>query len=99
MNATPKAPLVSAVEKLNRGIDQFVAAKRDIQDAATELEALRVSRVDGLDIDWEAPERVWLNAFSCIHPTDAFAAEVGRSIIRTVMQSYPSQATFTVRAS
>ena len=91
--------LVQAIEKLNRGIDEFVAATAAIQEAAQELESLRVSRVDGLELDWESPNRLWLNAFACIHPTDEFAAEVGRSIIRTVMQAYPSNATIAVRAS
>ena len=91
--------ILSAIEKLNHGLDQLVAAKQAIQESATELETLRVARVNGLDIDWEVPERVWLNGFACIHPTDAFAAELGRSIIRTVMQAYPHPATFTVRAS
>ena len=91
--------LVQAIEKLNRGIDEFVAAKAAIQEAAQELESLRVSRVNGLELDWETPERVWLNGFACIHPTDAFAAEVGRSIIRTAMQAYPARAAFTVHAS
>ncbi len=77
--------ILSAIEKLNHSLDQLVAAKQAIQESATELETLRVARVNGLDIDWEAPERVWLNGFACIRPTDAFAAELGRSIIRTVM--------------
>ena len=91
--------LAASIEKLNRGIDELVAAKAAIEVAARELESLRVSRVDGIELDWEAPESLWLNAFACIHPSDAFAAEVGRSIIRTVMQAYPSRAAFTVRAS
>ena len=93
------ADLVQAIEKLNRGIDEVVVAKAAIQEAAQELESLRVSRLDGLKLDWESPDRLWLNGFACIHPTDAFAAEVGRSIIRTVMQAYPARAAFTVHAS
>lgn len=35
--------------------------------------------------DHPGVEHLWLNAFSCINPTDEFAAEVGRSVIRKVM--------------
>lgn len=35
--------------------------------------------------DHPGVEHIWLNAFSCIRPTDAFAAEVGRMVIAKVM--------------
>ena len=42
---------------------------------------------DAVDLVHDHPgvDHIWLNAFSCIHPTDAFAAEVGRSVIERVM--------------
>jgi hypothetical protein len=33
----------------------------------------------------EAPDKVWLNAFSCVNPSDKFAAEVGHDIISNLM--------------
>ena len=30
---------------------------------------------------------IWINAFSCIRPTDEFLASIGRSVIRMVEQS------------
>lgn len=33
----------------------------------------------------DRPTRLWLNAFSCVRPTDEFAAEVGRDVIRLLM--------------
>jgi len=35
--------------------------------------------------DMPGVEHVWLNAFSCIRPTDEFAALVGRGVIEKVM--------------
>ena len=93
-------PLLEAIEKLNHGIDLFVEAKNAIQEAAAELEALRVARLpDGMEIDWEEPDKLWINGFSCLRPTDEFAAVVGRNVIRKAMQAFPEAATFRVRAS
>lgn len=33
-------------------------------------------------------EHIWLNAFSCISPTDEFAADVGRMVIEKVMAQH-----------
>ena len=44
-------------------------------------------------------ESLWLNAFSCIRPTDAFAAEVGRAVIDMVMRHPERQVVVRVRAS
>lgn len=40
----------------------------------------------------EPEGRVWLNAMMCVHPTDEFAAKVGREIIEQVMRDgHPKQ--------
>lgn len=33
------------------------------------------------------PTRMWINAMSCVRPTDEFAADVGRMVIRQAMES------------
>lgn len=40
---------------------------------------------------WDHPgiEHSWLNAFSCIDPTDEFAAQIGHEVIRRVMAANP----------
>ena len=95
---TPPA-LLDALLAMNAAIDQFVAAKAAIESAARDLEAIRVSRLDHMDLDWSEPEHMWLNAFACIRPTDEFAAQVGHGVIRAAMQAHPKRATFTVNAS
>ena len=94
-----KDDILDAIEKLNDSVNKFVAAKNDLLEAVAKLEAARIFRPDELDIDWETPDQVWLNGFACIYPTDEFAAEVGHSIIKTVMQAHPQAATFRVKAS
>lgn len=51
---------------------------------------------DGLHRDGEpltddqfrgAATHMWLNGFSCIRPTDEFAADIGRQVIAMAMQS------------
>lgn len=44
----------------------------------------RAAAVD-LVRDHAGVDHIWLNAFKCIHPSDQFAAEVGREIIAKVM--------------
>ena len=95
---TPPA-LLDALLAMNAAIDQFAAAKAAIESAARDLEAIRVSRLDHIDIDWSEPDHIWLNAFKCIRPTDEFAAQVGHGVIRAAMQAHPRRATFTVNAS
>ena len=95
---TPPA-LLDAMLAMNAAIDQFAAAKAAIESAARDLEAIRVSRLDHIDIDWSEPDHIWLNAFKCIRPTDEFAAQVGHGVIRAAMQAHPRRATFTVNAS
>ena len=95
---TPPA-LLDALLAVNAAVDQFVAAKDAIESAARDLEAIRVSRLDQMDIDWSEPDHIWLNAFSCIRPTDEFAAQVGHGVIRAAMQAHPKRAAFTVNAS
>ena len=95
---TPPA-LLDALLAMNAAIDQFAAAKAAIESAARDLEAIRVSRLDHMDLDWSEPEHMWLNAFACIRPTDEFAAQVGHGVIRAAMQAHPKRATFTVNAS
>ena len=95
---TPPA-LLDALLAMNAAIDQFAAAKAAIESAARDLEAIRVSRLDHMDLDWSEPEHIWLNAFKCIRPTDEFAAQVGHGVIRAAMQAHPRRATFTVNAS
>ena len=34
------------------------------ESAARDLEALRVSRLDHLDLDWSEPDHIWLNGFA-----------------------------------
>ena len=84
---------------MNAAIDQFVAAKAAIESAARDLEAIRVSRLDHMDLDWSKPDHIWLNGFKCIRPTDEFAAQVGLRVISAAMQAHPKRATFTVNAS
>ena len=91
--------LLDALLAMNAAIDQFAAAKAAIESAARDLEAIRVSRLDHMDLDWSEPEHIWLNAFKCIRPTDEFAAQVGHGVIRAAMQAHPRRATFTVNAS
>ena len=91
--------LLDALLAMNAAVDQFVAARGAIESAARDLEAIRVARLDLPDIDQSLPDHIWLNAFKCIRPTDEFAAEVGRGVIRTAMQAHPKRAAFTVNAS
>ena len=91
--------LLDAIKAMNDAIDMFVAARVAVESAARDLEALRVSRLDHLDLDWSEPDHIWLNGFACIRPTDEFAAQVGRNVIRTAMQAHPKRASFTVNAS
>ena len=91
--------LLDAIKAMNGAIDMFVAARVAVESAARDLEALRVSRLDHLDLDWSEPDHIWLNGFACIRPTDEFAAQVGRNVIRTAMQAHPKHASFTVNAS
>ena len=44
-------------------------------------------------------EHTWLNAFSCIRPSDEFAADVGRMVIRKVMESKGRHVILSVHAS
>ena len=101
VEARHEAPstLLDAMLAMNAAIDQFAAAKAAIESAARDLEAIRVSRLDHIDIDWSEPDHIWLNAFKCIRPTDEFAAQVGHGVIRAAMQAHPRRATFTVNAS
>ena len=91
--------LLDALLAMNAAIDQFAAAKAAFESAARDLEAIRVSRLDHMDLDWSEPDHIWLNAFKCIRPTDEFAAQVGHGVIRAAMQAHPRRATFTVNAS
>ena len=91
--------LLDAIKAMNGAIDMFVAARVAVESAARDLEALRVSRLDHLDLDWSEPDHIWLNAFKCIRPTDEFAAQVGRNVISAAMQAHPKHASFTVNAS
>ena len=91
--------LLDAIKAMNGAIDMFVAARVAVESAARDLEALRVSRLDHLDLDWSEPDHIWLNGFACIRPTDEFAAQVGHGVIRAAMQAHPRRATFTVNAS
>ena len=68
--------LLDAIKAMNGAIDMFVAARVAVESAARDLEALRVSRLDHLDLDWSEPDHIWLNGFACIRPTDEFAALV-----------------------
>ena len=74
--------LLDTIKAMNGAIDMFVAARVAVESAARDLEALRVSRLDHLDLDWSEPDHIWLNGFACICPTDEFAAQVGRNVIR-----------------
>ena len=98
-NNNEELVLLDAVLSMNAALDQIAAAKAAFESAARDLEDIRVSRVNSLDIDLSLPEHLWLNAFKCIRPSDEFAAEVGRGVIRTAMQAHPKRATFTVNAS
>lgn len=42
---------------------------------------------DAVDLVRDHPgvEHIWLNGFSCVRPTDEFAADVGRAVISKVM--------------
>ena len=91
--------LLDAIKAMNGAIDMFVAARVAVESAARDLEALRVSRLDHLDLDWSEPDHIWLNGFACIRPTDEFAAQVGHGVIRAAMQAHPKRASFTVNAS
>ena len=91
--------LLDAIKAMNGAIDQFVAALAAIESAARDIEAIRVSRLDHMDLDWSEPEHMWLNAFACIRPTDEFAAQVGHGVIRAAMQAHPKHASFTVNVS
>ena len=101
VEARHEAPstLLDAIKAMNGAIDMFVAARVAVESAARDLEALRVSRLDHLDLDWSEPDHIWLNGFACIRPTDEFAAQVGRNVIRAAMQAHPKHASFTVNAS
>jgi len=44
-------------------------------------------------------DHLWLNAFSCISPTDEFAAQVGRSVIRKVRQNPQRHIVLRINAS
>ncbi len=57
--------------------DEMVAAEPTFDEQQTAA----------VDLVYDNPgvEHIWLNAFSCIRPTDAFAAEVGRTVIAKVM--------------
>ena len=36
-------------------------------------------------------DKIWLNAFKCVSPSDEFAAEVGREVIRKLVESQPEE--------
>lgn len=44
-------------------------------------------------------DHTWLNAFACISPTDAFAAEVGRAVIEKIMSAPGRRVALTFNAS
>ena len=101
VEARHEAPstLLDAIKAMNGAIDMFAAAKAAVESAARDLEAIRISRLDHMDLDWSEPDHIWLNAFKCIRPTDEFAAQVGHGVIRAAMQAHPRRAAFTVNAS
>lgn len=44
-------------------------------------------------------DHVWVNGFACINPTDEFAAEVGRDIIKKIMAARDRRVAITFNAS
>ena len=78
-------------------IDRIITAFGDLKEAIDTLNSKRVSR--DLDLYWDEPEHLWLNAFACINPTDEFAAQVGRAVIRHAIAAHPSRVTIRVTAS
>lgn len=96
------ADLGDDLDDLGSAIDQINDARKALTDTLDRIAAKKIHRIptDLLpDWDWDTPESLWLNAFSCIRPTDEFAAEVGRSVISTVMAAHPRVTTIRVRAS
>ena len=49
--------------------------------------------------DMPGVEHIWMNGFSCIQPTDEFAARVGRDVIRKVMESRGRHVVLRINAS
>ena len=100
---TPRPDAVdigAELDALNAAIDQLRTAREAIDDAVEALSRKAVDRLPSdLAVDWSTPDHMWLNAFSCIRPTDAFAAAVGRSIIRQAMQAHPERVVLSVNAS
>lgn len=79
----------------------FAEAMSKMKEAGDSVARKSVKRLprEWTDVDFEAPDHIWLNAFKCIRPTDEFAAEVGRSIIASAMQAHPKRVALTVNAS
>lgn len=49
--------------------------------------------------DHPGVEHIWLNAFSCVRPSDDFAAQVGREVIRKVMDQRSRHVVLRINAS
>lgn len=47
----------------------------------------------------QAADHAWLNAFSCINPSDQFAADVGRTVISKVMAAPNHNVVLRINAS
>lgn len=73
--------------------------KRALDSSPEPVITLDVADVRELLLQATNAESLWLNAFSCIRPTDTFAAEVGRAVINMVMQHPGRQVVVRVRAS
>lgn len=70
-------------------IDELEAEVKALKAAMTPTDDLtldeQITAAVGLVAHHPGVEHIWLNAFSCVSPTDGFAAEVGRTVIDKVM--------------
>ena len=82
---------------LAKAIGAFEAARGELERAAQEL--ARFDLGDRSPYELDDPDGIWLNAFSCIRPTDEFAAEVGRMVIAKAMAHRGHRVPLTVIAS
>ena len=87
--------LIEELNELDQAITDFVSARKRIEEIASRIKRLPRE----YEPDPDHPEHIWLNAFSCIRPTDEFAADVGRTLINQVMTSRGRKTTVTVNAS
>ncbi|MDT9701880.1 hypothetical protein, partial [Streptomyces sp. P17] len=87
--------------ELDQAITDMREARKRIEAAVTAIaEANTWPYGDAyLYQDDDSPERLWLNGFSCIRPSDEFARDVGRSVIQMAIRRPGKSTQIEVTAS